>query len=494
MTSDPNEDRLDRDWRQAFFRPQSVALVGASERSTWSRLTASRFAMYQFRGRLFAVNTKGLQAHGLPAYRSCAEIPEPVDLAIIMVNASSVEDALRDVGAAGIANAVIISSGFSEIGHAGQALQDRLVEVAGECGVRFMGPNSLGFANIAAHLVATTIPARQPLCIGSVGIVSQSGLLLSDLARFAHQQNIGLSTICAPGNAAMIDAIDVIEYMIDDAATRAILAYIEAEPDLDRFRAAAARALAARKPIVVYKAGGSELSAATAKAHTGSVVGDDRVFDAMCREFGVIRARSIEEMVTTGGLIEFTGALPPEKGVALLTISGGAAVMYVNIAEHEGLPVPALAVETLTALRDTIPAFATPANPMDITGGVFGKEEMWSNAIRALARDPAIGLVVTLLSVPETESESKTMAPSWPHIVEGYRAAAMKGVVIDQILHPVTAFTQQFMGAWDDIKPICGLSLATTALAHLHRWSQAVHGGHAASMLSDTTEPSACDL
>jgi len=472
MDTEPNSD-----WLQGFFRPRSVVIIGASERSAWSGMVFRRFAAYGYVGKLYGVNPSATPAHGLPIYKRCQDIPEQVDMAFVMVRASLVAEALADAAAAGIRNAVVLSSGFAETGEDGAKLQRELVAQCEKMGIRMLGPNSLGFANVHAHLCATSIPARQPLCIGSVGVVSQSGSIAADIGRLCHQQDIGLSFLCTPGNVAMIDTLDAIDYMIGDPATQTILAYVESALPADRFRTLTARALAARKPIVVYKVGRSAMSAAVAQAHTGSVVGNDRVFAAVCRQYGVLRVNSIEELVMTGGLIAASGPLDAGKGIAFVSVSGGAAAMYADLAEENGVSLPQFAPETVAALQAVVPSFATVSNPFDITGGALTDPEIWAKALPQVLGDPAIGLTLTLMGVPTTPDETLAQRPSYVKIAEGYRAAGREAIIVCQIFQPVGPFTQGFLAETGCRYVFCGLEMVVKALGHLERWSQAVHKG-----------------
>ncbi|MBU6266610.1 MAG: acetate--CoA ligase family protein [Sphingomonadales bacterium] len=467
----------EQDWLGDFFRPRSVVMIGASERSAWSGMVFRRFAAYGYAGRVYGVNPGGAPAHGLPIFRSCRELPEPVDLAFVMVRADLVAETLTDAAAAGIRNAVVLSSGFAEAGEAGAALQRELVAKCRELGVRMLGPNSLGFANLSERLVATSIPARQPLCVGSVGVVSQSGSIAADIGRFCHQQHIGLSFLCTPGNAAMVDTLDAIDYMIGDPATRVILAYAESAFSAERFRGLAARALAAGKPILLYKTGRGELSAAVARAHTGSLVGDDRVFDAVCRQYGVIRVNSVEELVTTGGLIGAAGPLAPGKGVAFLSVSGGAAAMFADLAEENGVPMPPFARETAAALTAVVPAYATVSNPFDVTGGALTDATIWERALPLVLGDPAIGLALTLMGVPASEDETIAQRAGYAAIARGYRAAGREAIIVGQVVQPLTPFTQGFLAETGCAHAFCGLEPVAKAAGHLARWSAALHRG-----------------
>ena len=465
-----SEPRVSLEALRHLFTARNVALVGASDRSTWSAMIVRRFADFGHQGQLLAVNREGKEAHGLPGYRSCCDIPTPPDLAIIVVPAHSVASALADAADAGIASAVVLSSGFAEAGADGEKLQRELVATARRRGVTFFGPNSMGFANIAGGAVATAIGTRLPVLKGGIGIVSQSGAVANEIGKFAHQQGMGLSFLCATGNEAMVTPADVIDYLVDDPETRVITAYIEAASSTDRLAAAARRALAAKKPIIVLKVGTSAMSAEVAKAHTGALVGDDRVFDAACALLGIIRVRSIEEMMVTAALIEAVGPLE-RPGIALASVSGGGCGMFADLAEQHGVPTPQFAAETQRKLAEVLPSYAATLNPLDMTGAVLQDPSLWSQALPVLFDDPGIGLVVTLIAMPGSEAEMATCQVHWPVIAKAYRDAGQRPMLISQVIQPMgpeARAVAQESGLHDIV---FGMDFGTRALGHLARWS-----------------------
>ncbi len=459
-----------------MFGAINVALVGASERSTWSHMIVRRFRDFGHKGQLFAVNRDAKEAHGLAGYRSCRDIPSQVDTAIIFVPAGAVAGALEDVADAGITSAVVLSSGFAEAGDDGERLQRELAEVARRRGITMFGPNSMGFANIAGGAVATAIGTRTPVIRGGIAIVSQSGAVANEIAKFAHQQGMGLSFICATGNEAMVGLADVVDYLVDDPATRVITAYVEAVGGTERLASAARRAMAARKPIIVLKVGSSAVSAQVAKAHTGAMVGDDRVFDAACRELGLIRVRSIEEMMVTAALIEATGPID-RPGIALASVSGGGCGMFADLADQHGVPTPAFSPETCEKLAGVLPSFASSLNPLDMTGAVLQDPSLWSKALPILFDDPGIGLVVTLIAVPGTEAEMATCETHWPVIAQAYRDAGRRPLLLSQVIQPMGPEARQVAQASGLHDIIFGMDFGARALGHLVRWSSRLREG-----------------
>ena len=240
---------------------------------------------------------------------------------------------------------------------------------------------------------------RTPPLKGGISIVSQSGAVATVMKHFAHQHGIGLNVVAATGNEAALGLADVIDHLVDDPQTKVIALFAEAVRDTKLFREAAERALRQGTPIVVLKVGRSDITVQAAQSHTGSLVGDDSVFDGVCRQFGVVRVRSIEELVFTSALLEKTGALA-EGGVAVLSASGGMGELAADYAHLEGVKLPALAPATLEALKNILPPMATPANPLDLTGAVVNNPDLFRQCMDALQRDPAISVLVCVADVP----------------------------------------------------------------------------------------------
>src|ERR1700761_3500589 len=293
-----------------LFQPRSVAIIGASEKSPWTVVMRHCMQAYGFEGRTFAVNRSGAPVFGWPAFTSCVAIGEPVDAAYVCVPVEGVPEAIEDIGRAGIKAAIVLTSGYSETGPEGASAQRALAERATALGIRLLGPNCLGFANIVERIAITAIPPRTALLTdGRVGLVCQSGATAAEIVEFTQQQGVALNFFAATGNEAQVAIADVVDYLVDDPATRVIMIFAETIRHAHRFSAAARRAFAAGKAIVVLKAGSSELSASVAKAHTGSLVGDDRVFTAACRKLNIIRVCSLEDLVGTAGLLGPDGGL-----------------------------------------------------------------------------------------------------------------------------------------------------------------------------------------
>ncbi len=454
-----------------FFQARDIALVGASDKSEWSKLIHSRFERFGHEGSLLAVNRNGNMAHGLPGFKSCTEADLPIDMAYIYVPATAVTEALRDAAAAGIRRAVILTSGFAEAGPEGAAMQDDVAAVARELGIRLMGPNSMGYANIAHRSAVTSINSRLPVRAGSLALVSQSGAIANELGKFAHTQAIGLSFLAATGNEADIGLADIVEYLVNDDAVKAIGIYAESINNPARFAAAAAKARAARKPIVLLKLGRSEMSAAIAQAHTGSLLGDDGIFDAMCQRYAITRVYSIEELIITANVLARVGPIYPAR-IGMLSISGGACAMYADLASIYGLDVPQWSEPTQAKLREVLPSFAATLNPLDVTGAVVQTPEIWTDAIRAVCEDPNIGMVLVVTLLPNTPTEVALLGDGIRPIGKAFRTAGRVPMVANTTVQDVSEARLEFMrdAGIDPILP--NLDIGVRALAHLQRWSE----------------------
>jgi acyl-CoA synthetase (NDP forming) len=383
-----------------LLRARSIALVCASERSAWSSGAFANFGQLGFDGRLHAVNPKGGRIHGLSAATSCRAIGQQVDAALLMVPAHAIAEAFDDMRAAGVCNAVILTSGFAEMSTDGKQHQAELAALARQHHINLLGPNCLGFINYVDRVPLWTINLPTRLA-GNVALVSQSGATASHIAEFAGRQGVGLSYLVSTGNEADLNIARVLDYLVDDPATQVICLFLETTRDTATLALAAQRALAMGKPIIALKIGSSAVTAKVAQAHTGSLVGDDRVFDAACRQLGIIRVASVDDMVATAGLL---ARLRPRARSRLgaLAISGGICESTADRADALGLELAELAPATQAALRQVMPSFGTPHNPLDITGAAILEPALFAHSSRALGADPGIDLLTCLYDVPTT--------------------------------------------------------------------------------------------
>jgi acyl-CoA synthetase (NDP forming) len=450
----------------SLLSPRSVALVGATDRSGFSRIAHDNLVSFGLADRVHLVSRRGGRVHGRATVTSCTQIGRPVDIAFLMVPQQGMRAALADAAAAGIRNAAVLSSGFADAGEQGRRAQAELAAFAASAGMLLLGPNHLGFANIVEQIPVTAIPGL-PRTAGPVALVSQSGMAASAMLDFATMTGVGLSHVVTVGNEAMITAGHVLDHLAGDPHTRAVALLMETVRDPAVFAAAARRAAAAGTAVVVLKTGRSEASARAAAAHSGAVTGDDAQAGALFDALGVIRVTSIEDLVLTAGAAARLGRLA-RPGIGVVSISGGACDMIADHAADAGAPLPGLAPATRRALAGIMPGFGTVANPLDITGAAVIDPGLFTAAIEIMAADPAIGVVVVISTLPPPAGGGPWLGqPLADAIGAGARRAGVPVVLTTQALQPVTGHTRQVLAAAGIGHVIPGLREAVVALRGL---------------------------
>jgi acyl-CoA synthetase (NDP forming) len=455
----------------SLLAPRSVAIVGAADKSGFSQVAYRNLVEFGFGERTYLVNRRGVRTHGRDTLTSCTQIGAPVDVAFMMVPQAGTLEALTDAAAAGIRNALVLSSGYADAGESGRKAQDELVAHATSLDVLVLGPNHLGFANIAGQVPVTAIPGL-PRVPGPVALVSQSGMSASAMLDFARMTGVGLSYVVTLGNEAMITAGHVLDYLVGDEDTKAVALFLESVRDPEVFAAAARRAARAGKAVVALKAGGSELSAHMAAAHTGAAVGDDGAIAAAFEDLGIIRVDSIEDMVLTAGAAAGLGRLA-RPGIGVVSISGGACGMAADHAADVGAVLPPLAEVTRSALAGVLPRFGTAQNPLDITGAAINDPGIFTRTIEIISRDPSVGVVAVISSLPWHADDRHWVGQVFANAIgAGARLAGVPVVAVTQVLQPITGLTRRIMTEAGIGHVIPGLRPAVAALRNIAWWSE----------------------
>ncbi len=470
-----------------MLRPRSVALIGATDRSRWSQGTFDNLVNRKYAGEVHLVSRRGGIVHGRPAATSCVAAGQPIDLGLIMVPLAAMEDALADLAAAGARSAIMLTSGFAETGEEGRGLQERLAGLVRRHGISLLGPNCLGLVNFLDNVPLWTGGFRAPRTPGSIAVIAQSGATASFIASLAQQQEIGLSHMISTGNEADLDAATFIDHLLDVPEVRAIALFAETIRDAGRFTAAARKALAMRKPIVVLKIGLSEITAKSAQAHTGALVGDDRVFAGICRQLGIVRVDSIEDLLFTADVITRTGVVRSD-GVALVSVSGGACEIFADRASVNALPIPPLSEAATAALRAALPAFGTPHNPLDITGGAVLQPDLFEQGLRIMGAQPEFSTLACLFDVPTAEeSATDFVVAALKHIGAGLKAAPIPALMISHSLKPVTETAYRVLQETGLPYVGSGIHHGANALANVFWWSDQVRRGGAPATVPSTS-------
>ena len=461
-----------------FFAPRSIAVVGASDTSGWARFVAAGSKAAGFGGPLIPVHPVHSTVWGQPAVPGLRDLAEPVDLAFIMAPADAVEGVLDDAAVAGVRNVIVLASGYREVGDQGRAQEDRLTARAAGHGITLLGPNCLGFVNAHARAApfALTVPPSLPA--GPVGIALQSGALGGVVLAFAHAHAIGVSTLATMGNEAMIATTDVLEYLVEDEATRVICLFLEQISDPVRFAAAAERAGRAGKPVVVLKVGASQAGRQAALAHTGAIAGDDAVVGAVLRQLNVIRVTSLEELLCTGALLGY-GRRPAGRRMGVVTTSGGACDLIADRATAEAIEIPPFTPETEAAITPHVPPFAAVRNPIDVTGYFLANRRTAAltavdHVLDAVVADPGIDFVLfTGLTLPDARPDDEGLAgmlaerARW--LGERIASAPVPVIPVGHTCVNLSRYGRELLGA-SGIHLLPGIDLGMTALGHALRW------------------------
>src|SRR5690606_30480772 len=375
-----------------ILEPASIALIGASERpGSLGTVVLRNLLDAGFPGEVYPVNPKHESVQGRRCYARLGDIGRPVDLALIVVAACVVPGVIRECGEAGIGAAVILSGGFREAGEAGRSLEEETVRVARSYGIRFIGPNCLGVLRPAANLNASFSQAMAKR--GRVALVSQSGAVCTALLDWASVREIGFSNVISTGIGADVDFGEILDYLLLDPETRAIMLYIEGVHDARRFMSAL-RAVSRAKPIVVMKVGRHSAGGRAAISHTGALIGADDVFEAALDRAGVVRVRDYADFFAVAETLH-VGLSTEGPALAIVTNGGGPAVMAADAAADKGLVLATLGEPSLAALDRELPAAWSRGNPIDVLGDADAAR--YAAAVRVAAADPAVHGVLAIL-------------------------------------------------------------------------------------------------
>jgi acetate---CoA ligase (ADP-forming) len=391
---------------KVFFEPRAVAVVGASRtRGKIGSEVLHNLQSEGFTGKIYPVNPYASEIAGLRSYPSVTSIPGPVDLAVITVPAAEVLDAVDDCLAKGVRGLVVISAGFGEAGPGGREREAKLVEKIRASGVRLIGPNCMGLLNTdpAVSLNATFAQVSPPP--GTVAMSTQSGALGVAILDYARRLNIGISSFVSIGNKPDVSGNDLLQYWAEDPRTRVILLYLESFGNPKKF-SQIARRVSRQKPIVAVKSGRSKAGMRAASSHTGALASSDTVVDALCRQAGIIRTTTLEQMFDVAALLA-NQPLPRGPRVAILTNAGGPGIVAADACEANGLELPVLSEHTKASLRLFLPEAASVANPVDMLASA--PSEHFRRALDLLLADDNVDSVMTIF-IPPVVTEAEAVA------------------------------------------------------------------------------------
>ena len=372
---------------KALFRPKSIAVVGASRQpGKIGYEILANIIKYGFKGKVYPINPKADNILGLKAYPSISAIGEPVDLVVVSIPAKYTIDVIEDAGKAGAKAAAVIASGFKEVGNV--ELENKLVKKAREYGIRVLGPNIFGVVYTPSRLNASFGPTD--VIPGQIAFITQSGALGIALMGMTIVERIGISAIVSVGNKADIDDADLLEYFIDDPNTKVILIYLEGVEDGKKF-VSIAQEVTRKKPIIVIKAGRTEVGAKAVASHTGSLAGNVVIYSTAFKQAGILQARTVEEAFDWARAISY---LPEYKGGSLVVVTngGGAGVLVTDTLAENGIRLAAPPKSLVEEVKTFLPSFASLGNPIDVTGMI--SNEGYVRALVSALKNPEVGAVL----------------------------------------------------------------------------------------------------
>jgi acetyltransferase len=387
---------IDTSGIEFFYHPRSIAIVGASKKTAkpgGRPVMALRKRGYA--GKVYPVNPSYEEVEGYKCYPSLLDVPGDIDMAIISLPAESVLDVLRQCAAKDVKVVVIFSAGFSEVGAEGIELQQQVRDLARANNIRILGPNCLGLINSADSVTASFafIVDLEPVTPGTLAFVSQSGAFGAMMYAQATEAGVGFSSFTSVGNEAEAEFSDFVGYLLDTPETQVVGGYLEGAKDGDKLRRVAEKALSLRKPILILKVGRTGAGARAASSHTGSLAGDDQIYDAFFRQMGIVRIEALGDL-TAFAILHRSGKEYLGKRVAILGGSGGQGVLLADRCERLGLSVPEITGATREKLEQYLPDFASARNPIDLTAQGGRDTSTWGKCLRALVDDPGIDVVL----------------------------------------------------------------------------------------------------
>jgi acetyltransferase len=391
-----------------------VAVVGASANpAKLGYNVLDNIIKYGYQGQVYPINPKAKEILGRACYPRITDVPEAVELAVIVVPKRFVAGVMQDCGDKGVGAAIIITAGFRETGPEGRQLEREVMEIARQHGIHVVGPNCLGVINTASDLnasFAATMPEK-----GRISFMSQSGALCTGILDWAALNGLGFASFVSLGNKGDLNETDFLQAWQQDAGTDVVMAYLEGIVDGPRFMQTA-RQLTKQKPLIVVKSGTTSAGSRAVSSHTGTLAGSDAAYDAAFKQSGVLRAHSVSELFVYSTAFAYQ-PLPQGRQVAIITNAGGPGIMATDACEEQGLRLASLSSETVSYLQENLPAAANCYNPIDVLGDA--RADRYELALKAALDDPNVDAVIFLLT-PQAMTEIEGTARAVVALSQGY--------------------------------------------------------------------------
>ena len=376
-----------------LLKPTSVAVIGASEKEGFGGDVCRNILSYvEDRSHVYFIHPKRDSVFGVPCYKSISDVPENVDLMVICTSQKTVIPLLQEGAKKGVGGAVVFASGYGEVGTAeGKQNEAELIAAAKELDIAVMGPNCAGFVNYIDNVQAFAFISAKRDRKGSVGVVSQSGQLCLSMM---DDPGMRFSYNISAGNGKIVQMEDYMDFLVDDEDTKVVSIYIEGVKNVDKFVDVLKKAAEKRKPVVILKAGRSAKGGAIAASHTGSLSGSDASFDAVLKKFGAIRVDDLEELIAMSLMLSTMKRMPEKATFASMNLSGGETGICADVGSLNGIEYPDFTEETLKKLKEQLPSYASPNNPLDMTASLSYDADLYAGALRTVMDDPNIGMVL----------------------------------------------------------------------------------------------------
>ncbi len=391
---------------EKLFNPESVAVIGAS--STKGKVGYSVLNNIKkdgYKGKIYPINPKADEILGFKAYKSVKDVPDPIDLAVMVIPGKFVAGALKECGEKKVPYVIVISAGFKEVGHEGMEMENELIRICEEYNIKMLGPNCLGLtSNSKDSCLNATFASKAPKK-GSIAFASQSGAMLTSILDWSLKEEIGFSHFISLGNKAVLNETDVLEALMDDPETKVILFYLESIVEGERFLKVA-KNVTKKKPVVILKSGTSSAGAKAAASHTGALAGGDIGFKMAFKQTGVLRAITMEELFGYA-LALSTQPVPKGKNVAIITNAGGPGIICTDAVEHAGLKIASFQPETIENLRKGLPAEAAVLNPIDVIGDA--RADRYEHSLKYALADEHVDMAIVLMS-PQAQTQFEETA------------------------------------------------------------------------------------
>ncbi len=376
----------------SYFNPKGIVIAGARRSMGFGFGIPIYLKENGWGDRTYLVNPSGGEIHGMKVYEKIADVPDPVDLAIVIVPANAVPGTLEEIGARGIKHVIIESAGFAETDEKGMALQENIKAIAKRLGLRVIGPNCVGVVNTGNRFASVDL-IEEAMIPGPVSIIAQSGVFGNILLDFLYQRGLFVSKAITLGNRIDVDECDMLDYLDEDPTTEVIMIYLEGAADGRRLRETLSR-VTKKKPVIILKSGRTQEGKQATASHTGSLSGEDEIYNGIFAQTGAVRAHSLQHLIDLAKIFT-TQPLPKGNRLGILTSSGSMGALATDIAVSNGLVVQPLSLSTVKRVREIAPDWMNVKNPLDL-----GPSGLFNQLLPILMNDPSVDMVILIVAVP----------------------------------------------------------------------------------------------